>query len=52
MVATTAGKKIPATHCRRLAPRPAVDDVSWLSCTTPDISAPRKKASTGSGNSR
>jgi hypothetical protein len=52
MVATTIGTKTPETHWRKLVPNPAVVDASWLSWTMPVISAPKKKAMTGSGNSR
>jgi hypothetical protein len=52
MVAITAGKKMPATHCVKPAPRPAVDDPSLASWTFPVTMAAKKNARAGTGNSR
>jgi hypothetical protein len=52
MVATTAGKKMPATHCVKPAPRPAVDDPSLASWTLPVTTAATKNARAGAGKSR
>ena len=52
MVATTAGQKMPATHCGKAAARPAVDDTSLRSWTTPVATAATKNARAGSGKNR
>jgi hypothetical protein len=52
MVATTAGKKMPATHCVKPAPSPAVDDPSLASWTLPVTTAATKNARAGAGKSR
>ena len=52
MVATAAGKKMPATHCVKPAPSPAVDDPSLASWTLPVTMAAAKNARAGTGKSR
>jgi hypothetical protein len=52
MVATTAGKNMPATHCVKPAPSPAVDDPSLASWTLPVTMAATKNARAGAGKRR
>ncbi len=52
MVASTAGKKMPAIHCVKLAASPAVDDPSFASWTLPVTMAATKSVSAGAGNRR
>jgi hypothetical protein len=52
MVATTAGKKMPAIHWAMPAPSPAVDDPSLASWTFPVTTAATKNARAGTGKRR
>jgi hypothetical protein len=52
IVATAAGKKMPATHCVKPEASPAVDDPSLASWTLPVTMAARKNARAGAGKRR
>jgi hypothetical protein len=52
MVATTAGKKMPAIHWVKPAPSVAVDDPSLASWTLPVTMAATKNARAGTGKRR
>jgi hypothetical protein len=52
MVATTAGKNMPATHWVKPEASPAVDEPSLASWTLPVTTAATKNARAGAGKSR
>jgi hypothetical protein len=52
MVVTTAGQKMPATHCGKVAPRPRVDDAISRSWMMPVTTAATKKTRAGTGKKR